>query len=284
VERPTSGRRHIRAGSITVAELIKNRPAPVRLPARDEAVTEEMVKDLLTEPPVAARPEAAAPNTHRRAPAKTRQLAKMAGLGLATGVLCASVAAASIINTHRQAATEAANRPAIEMTDEQALLPNLFTLGPAAGPERRITTELPVPNTGTAEATVDNPGPGPAAHPQPDPKKLATGTHAAPAEDPINAELVRRYYELLASHPTLALGLLDNVLRESDLSHFVSSWSQIRNIQVVDVQRRADGALLAVVEMMLPNGDTARVQQLLRVTGTMPQRITGAEIISAQRS
>jgi hypothetical protein len=283
VERPTSGRRHIRAGSITVAELIKNRPTPVRLPSRDdEPHTEEMLPGLLGEHHPEPAPEDAAPNTHRRAPARTKQLAKLAGLGVATAVLCASVAAASIINTKRQAATEAGARPAIEMTDEQALLPNLFTLGPAS-PGRRVTTELPAPNTGSAAGSVDNRGPG--SRTVADPKRVAP----APAptvqpQEPVDAELVRRYYALLSSQPSLALTLLDSALRDSDLSHFVKSWSQVREIDVVDVQRKDDGTLLAVVEMLLPGGGTARVQQLLRVTETVPQRITGAEIISFQQS
>jgi hypothetical protein len=283
VERPTSGRRHIRAGSITVAELIKNRPTPVRTPSRDdEPVTEEMVPGPLDDlQPELSAPDLA-PNTHRRQPAKTKQLAKLAGLGVATVVLCASLAAASIITTRRQAETEAGSRPSMEMTDEQALLPNLFTLGTAvAAPEPRMTTGLPVPNKGAATATVEKPSPGARAT-STEPRSV-TG-HAVPAEEPINADLVRRYYDLLANRPTLALGLLDSVLRDSDLSQFVDSWSQVRDIRVMDVQQRPDGALLAVVEMVLPDGGTARVQQLLRVTETVPQRITGAEIISAQRS
>ncbi len=277
MERPTSGRRHIRAGSITVAELIKNRPTPVRLPSRDdEPQTEEMV---MREPEPSRQDPA--PNTHRRTPARTKQLAKLAGLGVAAAVLCASVAAASIITTKRQAATEAGARPAIEMTDEQAMLPNLFTLGTATGPERTVTTELPAPNTGSAAASVDSPGSGRSAG-QPEPKRPVTGHQVN--QEPVNADLVRRYYDLLASQPSQALGLLDSVLRTSDLSHFVNSWSQIRGIKVLDVQQRADGSLLAVVSMVLPNGGTARVQQLLRLTETMPQRITGAEIISAQQS
>jgi hypothetical protein len=274
----------MRAGSITVAELIKNRPTPVRLPSRDdEPQTEEMLPGLLDEHHPEPSVQDAAPNTHRRAPARTKQLAKLAGLGVATAVLCASVAAASIINAKRQeAATEAAARPTIGMTDEQALLPNLFTLGPAS-PQRRVTTELPAPNTGSAAGSVDNRGPG--SRTVVDPKRVATnpGPQVRPQE-PVDAELVRRYYALLSSQPTLALSLLDGVLRDSDLSQFVTSWSQVRDINVVDVQRKDDGALLAVVEMLLPNGDTARVQQLLRVTETVPQRITGAEIISAQTS
>jgi hypothetical protein len=274
VERPTSGRRHIRAGSITVAELIKNRPTPVRLPARDDdAVTEEMVNVLAEPQPAAPAHQDVSPNTHRRVPARTRQAAKIAVLGVAAGVLCVSVAAASIITTHRQATPEAAVQPSVPMTDAQALLPNLFTLGPAAA-QRRTTNGLPLPPKGAATTTVDAP---PAAH-------APAPSHPVPAEDPINAELVRRYYDLLASQPTQALGLLDGVLRASDLSHFVSSWSQVRDIQVLDVQQRSDGTLLAVVAMALPDGGTARVQQLLTVTKTMPQRITGAEIISAQRT
>jgi hypothetical protein len=282
VERPTSGRRHIRAGSVTVAELMKNRPTPVRLPSRDdEPVTEEMVPGPLdgSQQEMSRQDQDMTPNSHhRRSPARNKQLAKLAGLGVATAVLCASVAAASIINTRRQAETAAASRPSIEMTDEQALLPNLFTLGQAAGPERRMTTGLPAPNKGTAAAAV--PGPGRQQNTEP---KAVTG-HAVPADEPINTELVRRYYELLANRPSLALGLLDGALRDSDLSHFVNSWSQVRDIRVVDVQQRPDGGLLAVVEMLLPDGGTARVQQLLTVTETLPQRITGAEIISAQRS
>ncbi|MEV4317509.1 hypothetical protein [Actinocrispum sp. NPDC049592] len=266
----------MRAGSITVAELIKNRPTPVRLPSRDdEPQTEEMV---MREPEPSRQDPA--PNTHRRTPARTKQLAKLAGLGVAAAVLCASVAAASIITTKRQAATDAAARPAIEMTDEQAMLPNLFTLGTATGPERKVTTELPAPNTGSAAASVDSPGAGRVA--QPEPKRPVTGHQVT--QEPVNAELVRRYYDLLASQPSQALGLLDSVLRTSDLSHFVDSWTQVRGIKVLDVQQRTDGTLLAVVSMVLPNGGTARVQQLLRLTETMPQRITGAEIISAQQS
>jgi hypothetical protein len=281
VERPTSGRRHIRAGSITVAELIKNRPTPVRLPARDDdAVTEEMVGVLAEPQPASHQPvshQDVSPNTHRRAPARTRQAAKIAVLGVAAGVLCVSVAAASIITTHRQTAPEAAAvQPSVPMTDEQVLLPNLFTLGPAAA-QRRTDNGLPLPTKG-APTTVDAP---PAAHA---PENKAVPSHPVPAEDPIDAELVRRYYDLLANQPTQALGLLDGVLRASDLSHFVTSWSQVRDIHVLDVQQRSDGTLLAVVAMVLPDGGTARVQQLLTVTKTVPQRITGAEILSAQRS
>lgn len=195
-------------------------------------------------------------------------------------MLCASIIAASVINTHRQAAANAAARPSLETTDQQALLPNLFTLGPGTPTDgNRTVTGLPLPNKGAAATSIDT---GPGAATQPEQKKGAS-SHPVLAESPINAELVRRYYDLLANHPNQALGLLDDALLGSDMSRFVSSWSQVRGIQVLDVQQRPDG-LLAIVEAVLPDGGTARVQQLLKVTSTSPQRITGAEIISAQRS
>ncbi|SMC88917.1 hypothetical protein [Kibdelosporangium aridum] len=287
MERPTSGRRHIRAGSITVAELIKNRPTPVHLPPRDEAVTEVMPAGIDTEPmpPVTKaqqpQPSPAPSSHHRRQPARSGQLAKLAGLGVATAVLCASIAAASIINTRRQSEPGVVDRPVAEMTNEQAMLPNMFTL--TAGNAPRITTEMPVPNKGSASTSVENPG----GRRPVDGKKLSSPTSppaAAANTAPTDIELVREYYKLLASQPQQAVSLLDGLLRQTDLSHFLNSWSQARNIRVVDVQPRGDGALLAVVEMVLPDGDTARVQQLLRVTDSQPKRITGAEIVSAQRS
>ncbi|MET0236865.1 MAG: hypothetical protein ABW224_19610 [Kibdelosporangium sp.] len=269
---------------------MKNRPVPVRVPARDdEAHTEELTPSLATEttetmtrvesaPGLPPEPQ---PSSHRRTPVRTRQLAKIAGLGVATVVLCASVAAASIINSRRQAESGTASRPVAEMTNEQALLPSLFSLGSVTMP--RMTTELPAPNKGSAAATVENPGPGRRAV---DNNKQLSGPQAVAAEDPnpVDADLVKRYYKLLAEQPTQALGLLDGVLRQSDLSHFVDSWTQVRSIEVVDVQKRAEGELLAVVHMMLPDGGKARVHQLLKVSESIPQRITGAEIVSAQRS
>jgi hypothetical protein len=306
VERPTSGRRHIRAGAITVAELIKSRPTPVHVPPRDEPFTEEVpahpvaapipettqplgpVKSAPTLSPLPSpMPGVPQPSSHRRPPARTRQLAKLAALGGASAVLCASIATASIINSRRQANQAAAPRPVAEMTNEQqALLPNLFTLG--AGNAPRMTTELPAPNKGSAVATVDNTGSGRRSvdNSKVDDGKQVTGTRAAPSEDPnpTDIELVKRYYKLLSEQPVQALGLLDGALRQSDLSQFVNSWAQIRSIEVADVQKRGDGELLAIVHMMLPDGGKARVKQLLKVTDDIPQRITGAEIVAVQSS
>ena len=173
------------------------------------------------------------------------------------------------------------------MLERRELLPTLFTLNSAGLPDTpRITTELPAPNRGSAEATVENPGQGRRAvdHNGADQATMPRATAPAENPNPVDADLVRRYYALLAQQPTRALGLLDGVLRQADLSQFISSWDRVRAVEVLEVQDRGDGELLALVRMTLPNGGQARVQQMLRVTESIPQRITGAEILSAQRS
>src|SRR5689334_23486203 len=48
VQRPaTTGRRHTRAGSISVAELIKQQPVPMRILSNEEAATDALVTSLL---------------------------------------------------------------------------------------------------------------------------------------------------------------------------------------------------------------------------------------------
>jgi len=43
VQRPaTTGRRHARAGSISVADLINQQPSPMRIPSNEEAATDAL--------------------------------------------------------------------------------------------------------------------------------------------------------------------------------------------------------------------------------------------------
>ncbi|MET1072614.1 MAG: hypothetical protein ABWY11_08220, partial [Umezawaea sp.] len=88
MQRPTTtGRRHNRTGSITVAELIRNQPSPVRIPSREEADTEDLMEDVL-----------GLEETDQR---RSNRAAKAAGLVAGGLVLFASVAAASILAGHR---------------------------------------------------------------------------------------------------------------------------------------------------------------------------------------
>src|SRR5439155_20499941 len=104
-----------------------------------------------------------------------------------------------------------------------------------------------------------------------------------PDEQLSKIQLVERFYTLAAGAPDRAFGLLDGTLLGTDLDQFVRSWSSVRDLQVIDVREQGDD-VLAVVRLRLPDGTYLRVQQLLDVANTVPRRIIGAEILSAQRN
>ena len=66
------------------------------------------------------------------------------------------------------------------------------------------------------------------------------------------------------------------------LGEFLDSWSTVTGIDVVDVRERA-GGVLAVVRMDLADGGHLRIEQLLTVADS-PRRITGVQLLSAQRN
>jgi hypothetical protein len=277
VERLTTGRRHIRAGSVHVSELIGHRPELFDLPIPTQAESPDGVLDILLEPD----PEA--PCSHRKPPSKAVQAAKIAVLGVASCVLCAAIAYGSMV-THRsdQAQPDQARpnvRPAADISGERALLPDrLDRAVPQAG---IATAELPGPETNASD-TIDNPGPTPQAGQPADP--TARPADAPPTDDTVSkTELVKQFYRLAPSFPAKAFSLLDPNLLGMDVTTFTQSWSTVTGLEILDVQERGDD-VLAVVRMRLPDGSHLRVQQLLDVANTVPRRIVGAEILSAQRS
>jgi hypothetical protein len=283
-ERLSTGRRHIRAGSVHVSELIAKRSLPfVDLPDVEQEFKDNPPPDGLFE---LLETEEEAPASHRRPPSKAAQAAKIAVLGVASFVLCASIVYGSMINReHGESEQQAANKPAADISGEQALLPDL------------LNRAVPKGGIGNAEETARQPGPGapaqasevientgaeaPAAGP---PAAEAPATEAVPsaAVSGSKKEVVEQFYRLVPSWPTKAYGLLDPNLG-TDVTQFVQSWSTVSGLEVLDVQERGD-QVLAVVRMRLPDGSHLRVQQLLDVANTAPHRILGAEILSAQRN
>lgn len=285
MDRLTTGRRRARAGSVHVTELISRQarrtgpPAPVpRVSVPDCEVTAEIV--------------ATGPVSHRQPPARGGQAAKLAGLGAATLMLCGAVVVATVISQPRQE-EHAAGRPALRITGDQALLPDrLDALDGLDG----LDQDRPGPVEPPAAA---QPGPGAAAGPAPPPvpgsapgTSPATGrtTHAtAPAADPgqvspplSDVALVEHFYDLLRSDPDSAYGLVDPGLLTTTLGEFLDSWSTVTGIEVLDVRERT-GGVLAVVRMTLADGGHLQIRQLLTVADS-PRRITGAQLLSAQRN
>jgi hypothetical protein len=274
VDRLTTGRRHPRAGSVTVTELISRQAAPTHYtdsspPALDDDLDDLTGTEVTDTIPVV--PQAA----HRREPTRSAQLAKLASLGVAGAVLCGAVTIASVIGHQRRDTAQPATRPTVQITGEQALLPDkldktlpqepvpVTSSTPVAAPER------PTPDTPTRSAST------------PDTGTAASGSDMAvgPAND---EELVREFYESLPDSPTAAFDMLSPVALDMSLADFLSSWSTVTDIDDVDVQRKGDG-VLATVRMRLRDGGQLRVQQLLTVAES-PRRIVGVQLLSAQRN
>jgi hypothetical protein len=271
VDRLTTGRRHARAGSVTVTELLTRQATATH--CTDSSPAAEPDEDNTDVIPVVFQA------THRREPARAAQVAKLASLGVAGVVLCGAVAISSFITNQRRENAESAVRPSVQITGEQALLPDVLDRTLPADP----TTSAPVP---AAPPAVERPPATPApAETRKAPPAGDSGTSASestvtvgPASD---IELVREFYENLPDSPLAAFKLLSTDGLDMELGEFLSSWSMVSRIDSVDVVQRADG-VLATVRMRLTDGGQLRVEQLLTVAES-PRRIVGVQLLSAQR-
>jgi hypothetical protein len=272
VDRLTTGRRHHRAGSVSVTELL-TRQAPH---CADSSPTDpdDDVTDTI---PVVVE------SAHRREPAKGAQLAKLASLGVAGMVLCGAVTVSSMIAHQRRehAQQPQAVNPAAQITGEQALLPDKLDetlpkaphtpLVPEERPEVKIedrAEERPAPVTPRETAGI------------PGDTTPSGGAMAVGAANDI--ELVREFYASLPDSPGAAFGLLSPDVLKTSLGEFLESWAMVTSIDSVDLVQRADG-VLATVRMRLLGGGELRIQQLLTVAES-PRRIVGVQLLSAQRN
>jgi hypothetical protein len=273
----TTGRRHIRTGSVHVTELIGRQSRPFDLASELGLDADEPIDTGALDSLLEAEYQ---PSSHRRPPSKGAQVAKIAGLGVASIVLCASIAVGSMITHHRRDGSADTARPAMDISGEQALLPDLLN---EAVPSAGLTgTPALAGAPSVATGMIDNPGP-PRPHSTlagpPDPSAAPPGAEAAVSK----TQLVERFYPLASTAPDRAFGLLDSRLLGTDLNRFVQSWSSVRDVQVLDVHEEGDD-VLAVVRLRLLDGSYLSLHQLLGVADTLPRRITGAQILSAQRN
>jgi len=266
---------------VHVSELIRHQPLPFETSSPELVAPVSRpagVLDSLLDP---SHPS---PNSHRRPVSKAAQAAKIAGLGLASFALCAAITYGSMITHQRRelGQPEAAPRPTMNISGEQALLPDRLN---SVVPKGGVTglPELPGPPS-KASDTIDNPGP---AAPTDSPAAQQTGASAdgtaRAAEQPSKKELVEQFYRLVPTWPAQAFNLVDSTLLGTDLGQFVQSWSTVTGLEVLEVSERGD-TVFAVVRLRLPDGSHLRVQQLVDVANTTPRKIVGAEILSAQRN
>ena len=272
MDRLTTGRRHARAGSVTVTELLVRQASPARCTDSSPAEPDEITDTIPVINPV----------SHRRPTARGAQIAKMASIGVASAVLCGAVTAASVISHQRRDNAQSAARPTVQITGDQALLPDQLdkTLPKAPAP---LPAPPPiVPSAAGSSTSADSTG-----TPPPVPEAPSGGTTASsgtgPAEAPADdLALVRAFYENLPDAPAAAFELLAPELLHSSLGEFLQSWSHVVAIDSVTVLQQANG-VLATVRMRLLGGGHLRIQQLLTVAES-PRRIVGVQLLSAQRN
>lgn len=282
MDRPSTGHRRHEAGSITVVDLLRRQEGPVRIPSAHEAATVGMLDDLLGE---------AEPGAERWAAEHPRgwlaRGAKLAGLALGSLALCGAVYAASTLTHHRPQAAPADQHTNLNdtvLTGVAALRPDTVDQqlsGSAHGSATPAPTRQAVRGsiaTGHATGTVVGAAP-PATTAPTTPSAAAPTAGSAPASA---AAVVRDFYRLAATNPSLAYGLISPALLGGDASGFDSAWQSLSQVQVESVRPMSPGSVQAVVRMREPDGTWLRVVELLHVTGGHTPLISGAELLSAQ--
>lgn len=271
MQRPaTTGRRHTRAGSISVAELIKQQPVPMRILSNEEAATDALVTSLLGPTENMTATTAVIPVVPgRRRRTRTNRAAKVAGLLTGAIVLVSSVAGAAILAGKRPANTgvPVSERP-VALSGASALRPDV------------LAAQLPNENP-PLQTAADVPQPQPSAllleTPEPATPEVSVGPQP-------QVDVVKRFYELLTTKPNSAAKLLSPDLVGANPKEFVESWGMIKTLNVDQTSLRPDGSVLAVVSMQELNGSWLRIEQLFWLTDTTQPRIVGTEVLSAQRS
>ncbi|NKE58230.1 hypothetical protein FXN61_15935 [Lentzea sp. PSKA42] len=271
MQRPaTTGRRHTRAGSISVAELIKQQPSPMRIPSSEEAAADALVTSLLGPTGNMTATTAVIPVVPgRRRRTRKSRAAKVAGLLTGAIVLVSSVAGAAILAGKRPANTgvPVSERP-VALSGSSALRPDV------------LSAQLPNERT-PLQDTADTPMPQPSAllleAPEPTTPEVSVGPQP-------QVDVVKRFYELLTTKPNSAAKLLSPDLVGANPKEFVEAWGTIKMVNVDQTSVRPDGSVLAVVSMQELNGSWLRIEQLFWLTDTTQPRIIGTEVLSAQRS
>jgi hypothetical protein len=273
VQRPaaTTGRRHNRAGSISVAELINQQPTPMRILSTEEAATDALVTSLLgpTENMTATTTVIpVVPGRRRRT--GSRRLARAAGLLTGAVLLVSSIAGAAILAGKRPANTgvPVSERP-VALSGSSALRPDVLS---AQLPNERTpvqTTAVPMPQPSALLLQT--------AEPEPSTPEVSVGPQP-------QVDVVKRFYELLTTKPNSAAKLLSPELVGASPKEFAEAWGRIKSVNVDQTSVRPDGSVLAVVSMQETNGSWLRIEQLFWLTDTTQPRIVGTEVLSAQRS
>ncbi|MGH3436272.1 MAG: hypothetical protein ACRDRN_07365 [Sciscionella sp.] len=277
----TTGRRHPRAGSVTVTELMHREPPPET--GKADAV--------------------ATPAEHREQLGPLATAGKIAGIGVGVLALCGAIGVTPMLTANHANSTQRAGAPTLALSGVQALLPDRLAAQlrtPSAGDTRQgaplpspvsttsdpKTTAASTRHTTRASATSGGNRYGVAVRPTTSVagREAATSTTASgttPAQIP-PADLVRQFYQLASDNPDAAAQLLDPGLLGSSLGGFVQSWHAMRALRVEHITQTSASTATAVVRMLQPDGSWLRATELFTTTQGAQPLITGVELLSAQ--
>jgi hypothetical protein len=250
-------------------DLIRRQQGPVRIPSAEETETVQFMDALLG--PTAAEPG----EPVERPRGWLARGAKLAGLAFGSIVLCGSVYAAATLTQHRPQA--AADNDGAVLTGVGALLPDSveaqLSQGAIAVPTTAGTPRAPAitarpagpVRSGRARVTTSSPVP------------------VAPTQGLLNpADVVRSFYQLVGTDPTLAVQFLAPSLLHGDRHGFYDAWQGLSDVRIESVRQMSAHTAQAVILLEEPDGTWLRVVELLQVTGGGAPLISGAELLSAQ--
>ena len=227
---------------------------------------------------------------------------KQTGLLVAFTLLISAVIAAAVLAEEADRHYAGQERARHAITGVEAL--GAFTVRQSHSPEAGRGT----PATAAAVPDVDTQAPSsPAAEPAPATHHNATDTSTsaeaatssagttrdsriAPrtgsasqqptSQAPGKLDTVRRFYRLMATAPSDALGMLGPNLLGDGPGNLLDAWRALEDVRVHKLSLRADGSVLAVLTMSRPDGQRVRVTQVLRFAGE--QIIDHVQLLSAQ--
>lgn len=294
MDHEVSGKRHVRDGSVTVAEIIGRQPHFVSGSPLNEIE--------LPKPPPVPRLARERPVDEVHPPSL---LARVATLTVGTLALLGAVGATAAISGTPPAQPPAQGPAGAPITGENALRPDLVAqrLGylPQRAPFPVTDTGLPsvrpttVPSAAAPGPASQQPGaatttgqpPGSAGSPPaglPSASSAPASTHETTAEPEQPAEVVRAFYQRLRDKSGDAQSLLSPGLLGSDLPGFLLSWRSVRAVEPIAITTQPDGSVLGTVAVQQANGSWLRLQQHFSLSAAHPPVIDRVELISAQQS
>lgn len=301
MDHEVSGKRHVRAGAVTVAELIERQPSLIALPP--EVLLDMEIGAGVPQPRLAAVPERPRPDEVARPPSLR---ARILALTFGTIALLGAVSATAAISGAQPTGQVTQEPMGAPITGANALRPDKVAqrLGylPQLQPQPLASTEQsasrPTMNqpgsTAPGQSSIPSVAPTASASPQlglsspqipliaPSDPTSSTTDMAVAAVSP--TDVVRSFYKRLEDKSGDAQTLLEPGLLGTDLPGFQLSWQSVRSVVPVSVTQQPDGSVLGTVSVQQSNGSWLRLQQHFTLSDARPPLIDRVELISAQQS